>query len=108
MDLASRSAENRIFYGTRARRAILLLLRTGRRYFSASEIHQSLKAEMPSTAMSTVYRTLEMLEGFGTVSRRAEEGKEATFVYCGGTPSPCDLPGLRARRRCSMRRNRSN
>lgn len=38
---------------------------------------------MPSTAMSTVYRTLEMLEGFGTVSRRAEEGKEATFVYCG-------------------------
>ncbi len=83
MDSASRSAESRIFYGTRARRAILLLLRTGRRYFSASEIHQSLKAEMPSTAMSTVYRTLEMLEGFGTVSRRAEEGKEATFVYCG-------------------------
>lgn len=74
---------NRVLYATRARRAIVALLRSERRYLSAAEIFERLKAEQPKTAISTVYRTLELLEGLGSVSRRTEDGKEASFVYCG-------------------------
>lgn len=62
---------------------MLALLRSDRRYFTAAEIYRELKADQPSIAISTVYRSLELLEGLGTVSRRIEDDKEASFVYCG-------------------------
>jgi Fur family ferric uptake transcriptional regulator len=62
---------------------MLTLLRSDRRYFTAAELYQVLKLDIPTIAMSTVYRALELLESLGTVSRRVEEGKEASFVYCG-------------------------
>jgi len=74
---------NRIVYATRARRAVLELLRSERRYFTVAEVHRTLKNELPSTAVSTIYRTLELLEELGVVSRRTEYEKEVSFVYCG-------------------------
>lgn len=74
----------RLLYATRARRAVLDLLRGERRYLSAGEIHRQLALAQPRLALSTVYRTLEVLEELGTVARRSGDvGGEASFVYCG-------------------------
>lgn len=77
---------NRLLYATRSRRAVLELLRRERRYLTASEIHRRLAVDQPKLAISTIYRTLEMLEGLGTIARRADPDGEASFVYCGERP----------------------
>jgi len=77
---------NRLLYATRSRRAVLELLRRERRYLTASEIHRRLAIDQPKLAISTIYRTLEMLEGLGTIARRADPDGEASFVYCGERP----------------------
>jgi Fur family ferric uptake transcriptional regulator len=74
---------DRVLYATRARRAVLTLMRSEPRYLSAAQIYAAIRSENPSMAISTVYRTLELLEATEVVSRRSVDGKETTFVYCG-------------------------
>ena len=72
----------RTIYATSARRAVVDLLKGERRYLTAAEIFAALKPRLPKLALSTVYRTLELLVGNGTVSTRTETNGESGFVYC--------------------------
>jgi len=69
-------------YATATRRAILELLKAEQRYLSAASLYASLKDAHPKLALSTVYRTLELLESLGTVSSRSEASGESSYVYC--------------------------
>ena len=69
-------------YATSNRRAVVDLLKHEKRYLSAASIFRLLKARQPKLALSTVYRTLELLTGLGTVSLRNEASGEASYVYC--------------------------
>ncbi|MGP6159743.1 MAG: Fur family transcriptional regulator [Vulcanimicrobiaceae bacterium] len=72
----------RSLYATSTRRAIIELLKSERRYLTASSIFRLLKGENPKLALSTVYRTLEFLADQGSVSSRTEPSGEASYVYC--------------------------
>lgn len=72
----------RTLYATSTRRAVVDLLRIERRYLTASAIFAVLKRGNPKLALSTVYRTLELLNELGSVSTRTEPGGEASYVYC--------------------------
>ncbi len=72
----------RTIYATSARRAIVDLLKTEKRYLTAAAIYRLLRARNPKLALSTVYRTLEFLNGQGAVSSRVETSGEASFVHC--------------------------
>ncbi len=72
----------RTLYTTSTRRAIVDLLKRERRYLTAAAILQSLKDDNPKLALSTVYRTLELLAGLGTVSSRSEASGESSYVFC--------------------------
>jgi Fur family ferric uptake transcriptional regulator len=72
----------RTLYSTSTRRAIVDAMRLDRRYWTAGELYRILKDQYPKLALSTVYRTLELLEGQGSVSSRSEAGGETAFVYC--------------------------
>ena len=72
----------RTVYSTSARRKIAELLKAERRYLTAAEIHRLLKGESNRLALSTVYRTLEMLVATGVASSRADESGESSYVYC--------------------------
>jgi len=72
----------RTLYATSTRKAIADLLKTERRYLTAGAIHRLLKKSNPKLALSTVYRTLELLEELGTVSARTGPGGESGYVYC--------------------------
>jgi Fur family ferric uptake transcriptional regulator len=76
------AAPVRPIYATSTRRAIVDLLKTERRYLSAATIFANLKAGHAKLALSTVYRTLELLARLGTVSSRTEAGGETAYVYC--------------------------
>ena len=69
-------------YATSTRKAISDLLGTERRYLTAGEIYRLLKSSNPKLALSTVYRTLELLEELGTVSSRTGPNGESGYVYC--------------------------
>jgi Fur family ferric uptake transcriptional regulator len=69
-------------YATSTRKAISDLLGTERRYLTAGEIYRQLKSSNPKLALSTVYRTLELLEELGTVSSRTGPNGESGYVYC--------------------------
>jgi Fur family ferric uptake transcriptional regulator len=69
-------------YATSTRRAVVDLLRSEKRYLTAASIFRLLKARQPKLALSTVYRTLELLAGLGTVSSRIEGSGEASYVFC--------------------------
>jgi Fur family ferric uptake transcriptional regulator len=72
----------RTLYATSTRRAIIDLLKSERRYLTASSIFRLLKGDNPKLALSTVYRTLEFLAEMGSVSSRTEASGEASYVYC--------------------------
>ncbi len=72
----------RPIYATSTRRAIVDLLKAKRRYLSAGAIFADLKDAHPKLALSTVYRTLELLTRLGTVSSRTEASGESAYVYC--------------------------
>jgi Fur family transcriptional regulator, ferric uptake regulator len=72
----------RTVYSTTARRRIGALLKAERRYLTATDIHHALRAQGARLALSTVYRTLEMLTQSGVVSSRAAVSGEQSFVYC--------------------------
>ena len=73
----------RTLYTTSTRRAIVELLRSEKRYLSAAAIFRQLREANGRVALSTVYRTLELLAQLGTVSSRTDENGESTYVFCG-------------------------
>jgi len=78
----SQQRPTRALYATATRRAILELLKREQRYLTAASIYATLKSANPKLALSTVYRTLELLEGLGTVSSRSEASGESSYVFC--------------------------
>lgn len=72
-------------YATRPREQISAILRKERRYLSASEIHDLLKKSRTKVSLSTVYRTLGLLQTKGEASSRIDEHGESTFVLCAPT-----------------------
>jgi len=72
----------RTVYSTTARRKVAELLRTERRYLTAAAIYRILRTQTSRLALSTVYRTLDMLVENGIVSSRTDASGELSFVYC--------------------------
>lgn len=72
----------RTIYATSARRAVVDLLKTEKRYLTAAAVYRLLKARNPRLALSTVYRTLDLFNRLGEVSSRVETSGETSFVHC--------------------------
>lgn len=72
-------------YSTRPREQIAEILRRERRYLSAAEIHSLLQQTRAKVSLSTVYRTLDLLETKGEASSRVDDRGEATYVVCAPT-----------------------
>lgn len=72
-------------YSTRAREQITAILRKEQRYLSAAEIHELLKKTRGKVSLSTVYRTLDLLETKGEASSRVDTRGESTYVVCAPT-----------------------
>jgi Fur family transcriptional regulator, ferric uptake regulator len=69
-------------YSTSSRRAILGLLQSERRYLTATDIHRLLEKRRHRLALTTVYRTLAMLEKVGAVSTRTDPSGDAAYLFC--------------------------
>ena len=72
-------------YSTRPREQISAVLSRERRYLSAAEIYTLLKKGRAKVSLSTVYRTLDLLQTKGEASSRVDEHGEATYVICAPT-----------------------
>ena len=71
-------------YSTRCRARIVELLRRERRYLTAATIARLLETSGKRVALSTVYRTLDLLVSLGVASRRTEPDGEQSYVACTG------------------------
>ena len=69
-------------YTTRPREQISAILRRERRYLSASDVHNLLRKARSKVSLSTVYRTLDLLQAKGEASQRVDANGESTFVFC--------------------------
>jgi Fur family ferric uptake transcriptional regulator len=69
-------------YVTRPREQIASVLRNGRRFISAAEIHRALDVARSRVSLSTVYRTLEHLVAKSEVSVRIDQAGESTYMLC--------------------------
>jgi Fe2+/Zn2+ uptake regulation proteins len=69
---------------TRPRKIILKILSDTEDHPDALGIHQRAAAIDPSISLSTVYRTMKLLEGLGAIHRHAFEGGPARFEQAGG------------------------
>lgn len=69
-------------YVTRPRELIAEILRRERRFFSAAEIYRALSEAKAKVSLSTVYRTLEHLQGKGDVTIRVDADGEAAYMLC--------------------------
>lgn len=69
---------------TRPRKIILKILSETEDHPDAMEIFQRASAVDPSISLSTVYRTMKLLEGKGAIHRHAFEGGRARFEQAGG------------------------
>lgn len=65
---------------TAPRQTIIAALRDAGRYCTAQQLYERLRGR--SVGLASVYRTLELLAALGLASKRAEEGGEASFLYC--------------------------
>lgn len=72
----------RTVYATSPRKAVIDLLKSEPRYLTAAAIYRLLREDNPRLALSTVYRTLELLAQLGTVSSRTEVNGETAYVFC--------------------------
>jgi Fur family ferric uptake transcriptional regulator len=72
-------------YSTKPREQISEILKREQRYLSAAEIHALLKKNRSTVALSTVYRTLELLRSKGEASSRVDASGEACYVACAPT-----------------------
>ncbi|MFN4258296.1 MAG: Fur family transcriptional regulator [Gemmataceae bacterium] len=64
---------------TPQRLAIYRVLASDETHLSAEDIFQRIKPQMPSLALGTVYRTLELLENHGLIRRVPTHGNQARF-----------------------------
>jgi Fur family ferric uptake transcriptional regulator len=71
-------------YATRSRARIVELLRLERRYLTAATIARLLETGGKRIALSTVYRTLDLLVSLGIASRRTGADGEQSYVACTG------------------------
>ena len=69
---------------TRPRRVILDILAATEDHPDAMEIFQRASAIDKSISLSTVYRTMKLLEGMGAIHRHAFEGGPARFEQASG------------------------
>lgn len=69
---------------TRPRRVILAILSDTDGHPDALEIFRRAAATDPSISLSTVYRTMKLLEGMGAIHRHAFEGGPSRFEPSGG------------------------
>lgn len=69
---------------TRPRRVILDILTTSEDHPDALELHRRAVQIDNSISLSTVYRTMKLLEGLGAIHRHAFEGGPARFEQAGG------------------------
>lgn len=69
---------------TRPRRIILAILSETEDHPDALEIFRRASAEDSSISLSTVYRTMKLLEGMGAIHRHAFEGGPSRFEQAGG------------------------
>ncbi len=69
---------------TRPRRAILAILSDAGDHPDAVEIHRRAVAQDPSISLSTVYRTMKLLEEAGAIHRHAFAGGPARFEPAAG------------------------
>ncbi|HEV3153980.1 MAG TPA: transcriptional repressor [Candidatus Baltobacteraceae bacterium] len=72
-------------YVTRPREQIAAVLKREQRYLSAAEVFALLKKARTKVSLSTIYRTLDMLESRGEASSRLDAGGETTYVACAPT-----------------------
>ncbi|WP_102959291.1 Fur family transcriptional regulator [Mangrovicella endophytica] len=70
---------------TRPRRTILSILSSGEDHPDALEIYRRSAALDPSISLSTVYRTMKLLEERGAIHRHAFEGGPSRFEQAGGS-----------------------
>ena len=75
-------SEPGMVYSTSPRRAILGLLQSERRYLTAADIHKLLRQRRQRLALTTVYRTLQLLEKLGAVTNRSDSGGEVAYLFC--------------------------
>ena len=69
-------------YVTRPRELIAGILGREKRFFSAAEIHHRLEETDARVSLSTVYRTLDFLQGKGDVTVRSDPAGEAAYMLC--------------------------
>ena len=69
-------------YSTRSREQIAQILRSQHRYLSAAEVFGLLKKRGGKASLSTVYRTLDLMQSKGEASVRTDERGEASYVFC--------------------------
>ncbi len=69
-------------YVTRPRELIAGILGRERRFLSAAEIHHQLERDKARVSLSTVYRTLDFLQGKGDVTVRSDPAGESAYMLC--------------------------
>lgn len=69
---------------TRPRKVIIELLSEMEDHPDAMEIYRRAVAVDPTMSLSTVYRTMKLLEGFGAIQRHAFEGGPSRFEQASG------------------------
>lgn len=62
------------------RQTIIAALRDAGRYCTAQQLYERLRGR--SVGLASVYRTLELLADLGLALKRAEDGGEASYLYC--------------------------
>ncbi|WP_128293054.1 Fur family transcriptional regulator [Afifella aestuarii] len=70
---------------TRARKTILKILEEGEKHPDAMEIFRRASEIDASVSLSTVYRTMKILEDRGAIQRHVFEGGPSRFEPAGGT-----------------------
>ena len=68
---------------TAPRQTIIAALHDAGRYCTAQQLYERLRGR--SVGLASVYRTLELLADLGLASKRAEDGGEASYLYCSPT-----------------------
>ncbi|MFN8541426.1 MAG: Fur family transcriptional regulator [Thermomicrobiales bacterium] len=68
---------------TAPRQTIIAALRDAGRYCTAQQLYERLRGR--SVGLASVYRTLELLADLGLALKRAEDGGEASYLYCSPT-----------------------
>ena len=68
---------------TAPRQTIIAALHDAGRYCTAQQLYERLRGR--SVGLASVYRTLELLAELGLALKRAEDGGEASYLYCSPT-----------------------